>query len=207
MPRSYRLGKREAAVRATRDRVVAAARALIVESGFERASLEDIARRADVNRTTLYHQFGSKRGLLDAVLTDALHRAGLADVAAAVQQTDARDALHASLQAATRLWAAEQDIFRRIMGLAAVDPEIHEVVARRDAERLGAQQSLATRLAEQGYLRPGYPVERTYTVLCLLSGFATFDALNAAGVHSTEAIAATLLDLAGVILDERPPGG
>ncbi len=78
MPRSYRLGRREASVSRTHERILDAARSLFAEVGFHGVGLEEVARRADVSRKTVYYQFGSKRGLLEAVVADAERRARLA---------------------------------------------------------------------------------------------------------------------------------
>src|SRR5256886_11414892 len=71
-PRPYQLGQRQAASEQTRSRVLQAARKLLMEStSFSGFSIEAVARRADVTRMTIYHQFGSKMGLLEA-LCDSL---------------------------------------------------------------------------------------------------------------------------------------
>ncbi|HEX6553355.1 MAG TPA: TetR family transcriptional regulator [Ktedonobacteraceae bacterium] len=57
-PRPYQLGQRQAESCQTRSRVLHAARALLMEStSFSSFSIEAVARRADVARMTIYHQF------------------------------------------------------------------------------------------------------------------------------------------------------
>ncbi|MBB3033713.1 TetR/AcrR family transcriptional regulator [Alteriqipengyuania lutimaris] len=51
-----------------RNAVVEAARALFVEQGFERTTLGDIVERAGGSLATVYKVFGSKDGLLEAVV-------------------------------------------------------------------------------------------------------------------------------------------
>lgn len=48
----------------TRERLIKAAFALFDERGFAETSVDDIAERAQVGRTTLFRQFGSKEGLV-----------------------------------------------------------------------------------------------------------------------------------------------
>ncbi|MET0450378.1 MAG: helix-turn-helix domain-containing protein [Mycobacterium sp.] len=48
----------------TRERLMSAAFALFEERGYEAASVEDIAARAGVGRTTAFRQFGSKEALI-----------------------------------------------------------------------------------------------------------------------------------------------
>lgn len=52
---------------ATRGALLAAARVLFAEQGYEAAATEEIVRRAGVTRGALYHHFADKRALFDAV--------------------------------------------------------------------------------------------------------------------------------------------
>jgi AcrR family transcriptional regulator len=71
-PRPYRLGQRQAASERTRTRIIIAARELLLSvEGFAGFSIDAVARQADVARMTVYHQFDSKIGLLEA-LCDSL---------------------------------------------------------------------------------------------------------------------------------------
>src|SRR5215203_294083 len=53
--------------KATRDELIAAARRLVTERGYEDFVTEEIVRAAGVTRGALYHQFGGKASLLRAV--------------------------------------------------------------------------------------------------------------------------------------------
>ena len=52
--------------------VVQSARDVFWDVGFDGASLADLESATGVNRSSLYHAFGSKRGLFDAAVTDYL---------------------------------------------------------------------------------------------------------------------------------------
>ncbi len=60
-------GRREANTRATRDAMIAAGRAAFSEHGFAAASLEQIVEDAGVTTGALYHHFGNKKALFQAV--------------------------------------------------------------------------------------------------------------------------------------------
>lgn len=52
---------------ATQARILAAARELFTERGYAGVALEDVAAAAQVTRGAVYHHFGSKQGLFEAV--------------------------------------------------------------------------------------------------------------------------------------------
>ncbi|PZO55210.1 MAG: TetR family transcriptional regulator [Phormidesmis priestleyi] len=55
----------------SRERIVAAARSLFLAQGITATTTKEIAEQAEVNEVTLFRQFGSKQGLLLAVLQEA----------------------------------------------------------------------------------------------------------------------------------------
>jgi TetR/AcrR family transcriptional regulator, regulator of autoinduction and epiphytic fitness len=66
--RPYDNTRRQAQARATRLRIIEAAKALFIEHGYPATTLEAIAGAADTSLPTLYRLFSSKRALLKAVL-------------------------------------------------------------------------------------------------------------------------------------------
>jgi len=60
-------GRREANAKATRDAMIAAGRAAFTQHGFADASLDEIVQDAQVTTGALYHHFGNKKGLFQAV--------------------------------------------------------------------------------------------------------------------------------------------
>jgi AcrR family transcriptional regulator len=131
MTRAYRLGKRAEQMAATRGEIVHAARALLVADGFHRFRLEDVAANAGVTRATVYNQIGSKLALLEAVLDEVAERAGAEELARA-------ESLDALVDATCAFWARDAPLFRRVIGLAAIDPEAAHAVAARERRRRAA---------------------------------------------------------------------
>lgn len=167
--------RRPAAVARTRARVLEAARSLFSHGGYYEISVEDIAAEAGVVRSTIYNLFGSKVALLEAVVHDALRRAGFEGLRAAMANEDAAAALREVIRAGCELWAAEHVIFRKVIGLAAVDEAIRPLIDRLEAARRDDMGRLVNRLAEKGYLRNGCSEERAARTLELLTSFEAFD--------------------------------
>src|SRR3954454_11990468 len=78
---------------ATRAAMIAAARELFAERGYAAVGTEEIVRRAGVTRGALYHHFGGKRDLLEAVY-EAIESELTAQIAAgALSRSDPLEAL------------------------------------------------------------------------------------------------------------------
>src|SRR5438876_4258120 len=129
-PRPYRLGRREGASEETRSRVLTAARALLAApAGLADFSMDAVARQADVARMTVYYQFGSRRGLLEALFDDLADRGRLADhLAATFHQPQPLEALRQLIAAFVEFWATDRIVTRRVRSLAALDPEFEQAI-------------------------------------------------------------------------------
>jgi AcrR family transcriptional regulator len=178
-PRPYRLGQRQATSEQTRARILAAARQLLAApSGTTGVTVEAVARQSDVSRMTVYYQFGSKAGLLEALLDQLATTGGLqGGAAAALGQPDPLDALAAYIAAFGRFWAAERLVLRRLRSLAALDPELAQGVRARDARRRKGLELLAGRLADRYGQPPPQALGEAVVVLHMLTSFEAFDAL------------------------------
>src|SRR4051812_29527123 len=138
-PRPYQLGRRQAEIDEGRRRILDAARALLTESNHYAAfTVDAVARRADVARATVYYQFGSKTGLLEALCDSPAERGGMSRLAEAFTAADPDDALRLLVAAFARFWAADRAAMRRLRALAALDPDVAAVIAARDERRRDA---------------------------------------------------------------------
>ena len=72
------------------ERLLDAALLRVLQVGIRRASLDDIARRAGVNRVTIYRRFTTKENLIEAMLAREIQRM-LAEVTAIATATEGID--------------------------------------------------------------------------------------------------------------------
>src|SRR5437016_655006 len=119
-------------------------------AGAEPFSVEAVARRAGVARMTVYHQFGSRRGLLEA-LFDSFAAGGElpAHLGAAFQRPDPLDSLADVVVAFGRFWDAGRPWIRRVRALGVLDPELGEAVEARNARRREVVRVLVERLGQR----------------------------------------------------------
>jgi AcrR family transcriptional regulator len=172
------MGQRQAAAEQTRARILAAARDLLMSpDGYARFSIEAVARQADVARMTVYHQFGSKIGLLEALCDTLAVSGGMEHLATAFRQADPLDALSQYLLVFGRFWEADRLVMLRLRALAGLDPDFEQVIRARDAWRRQGISVIAQRLVDQLGPLPETARNEFVDVLFTLSSFETFDTL------------------------------
>jgi AcrR family transcriptional regulator len=177
-PRPYRLGQRQAATEQTRARILTAARELLIASdGFSGFSIEAVAHKADVARMTVYHQFGSKIGLLEALSDSLAAHGGMEQLANAFRQPDALNALDEYITVFSRFWQSDRLVTRRLRALSALDPDFEQVIRARDERRREGLRVIVRRLVEK-YGKPApEAVDEMVNILFTLLSFECFDTL------------------------------
>ena len=199
-PRPYRLGQRQATTEQTRERILTATREVLMSSdSFSAFSLEAVAKRADVARMTVYHQFGSKIGLLEALCDSLALTGGMEQLARAFRQAEPLDALREYITVFSHFWNADRLVLRRLRGLAALDPDFEQVIWARDERRRQGLAVLVRRLADN-YGRPVREAfNETVDVLYTLISFECFDIL-AGPTRSLEEVAPVMQRCALAVL-------
>jgi AcrR family transcriptional regulator len=177
-PRPYQLGQRQAAANETRARILAAAKDLLTSSaGISGFSMEAVAKQADVARMTVYHQFGSRTGLLESLCDSLAVYGGMEQLANAFRRPNPLEALDAFVAVFGHFWESDRLALRRLRGLAALDPDFEQVIRARDERRRTGMRVLVGRLSQQLGRPPQEAAEETVDILFTLSSFECFDAL------------------------------
>ncbi|SRR6266536_1383973 len=198
-PRTYNLGKREAAASETRGRILAAAREILAnESATSDLSMEGIARRADVSRLTIYYQFKSRHGLLEALYDELARRGNMHRMGEVFREPEPSLALEKLVRTFIGFWSSDPVVIRRLRGMAALDAEMAAGIQARDARRLHIAREVLGRTTEFTKIKGGVENRNlAASVLSMLTSFETYDALSRAG-HSEQEITATVIGLARV---------
>ncbi len=195
--RKYEQRLRAESAEETRRRILDAVADRLRSAPIEPINLEQIAQKARVSRSTIYLVFGSRAGLFDAFVEDLWARTGLPALTKAVSAPDAREHLRAGLNAASRMYAADRDVYRALYSMARLDPAtVGNAVARMESERTGGMAYVARRLSEDGLLRPELTVRAAADILWVICSFDALDLLLTGRKLSLTRAIDTLIEMA-----------
>jgi AcrR family transcriptional regulator len=200
MPREYRATVRAESVANTRARILDAARQLL--PGAIDIPVDRIAASAKVSVQTLYTHFGSKRGLLMAVIDAVQRDAGAyADFDRVWQSPNGETALRRMLDATFRIWHGAWPFVEFTERARRTDPEALRYLREVDGYRLSNLRSITDQLALEGRLRRGLDAAAAADLAFSLSTPSTYEELVRVRSWSFERAAAGVTDsiVAGVI--------
>lgn len=162
----------------TRRRILDAVGQRLREAPNEQVSLDRVARIADVSRTTIYADFGSRAGLFDAFVRDLWERTGFGQLVSAVGADDPHDHLREAIGAASRMKARDIEVYRVLHAMDRIDPaSAGDAVRSMEEDRRGGITHLVDRLAGAGLLRADVAPEWAVDVLWMLTSFDALDHL------------------------------
>lgn len=171
------LSRRERERQARRQAILRAARAIFAERGFDQATLDEVAARAEFGKGTLYNYFdGGKDGILLAIFEEVFDALD-AIVEEHVDGDKPVQVLFRDLLAdLIRHFEQNMDVFLLIIRevqrvMLTPDDSIKQEVRARDARLHGRLQGPIERAIAAGQLRPFPPEAITRTLLGNLHGF------------------------------------
>ncbi|WP_158888351.1 TetR/AcrR family transcriptional regulator [Amycolatopsis anabasis] len=144
--------------------IFAATFALLTELGYDGLTVEGVAARSGVNKTTIYRWWPSKDALLGAALIDSrLFELTVPDTGTL------RDDLHALLDQMRKLLTGEEAgaVVAAVLSAATHRAELAEVTRSFFLDRLGRELPLFERARRRGEIRAGLDPK---TVIDLLAG-------------------------------------
>src|SRR3954452_16689733 len=136
-----------------REKILGAGRAVFGTRGYDGASIAQIGREAGIAKSVLYHYFGSKAGLYEAILeADAQ---GLIDAVASAVPRDkgTTPRLRPGLDAFLRYLSEHRESWRLLTRDAPTDPDVAAIHARVDAAISKSLRSLLA-LPEKSLAKP-----------------------------------------------------
>jgi AcrR family transcriptional regulator len=186
--------------RDTRSRILAAARDLAVEKGFDEFTVEKVADQAGVSRMTVYYQFGSKQELLEALFDRLAEHGGIDRLGEAMKRDDPLDSLAGLIAVFCGFWASDRDAIRRLRSWGGLRPaDAGSGAIERDAWRRRALEAIVRRVAKRHGKPAKHEVKDSVDLLQVLTSFESYDTL-ARGGRDEHAVARLLERAAHAIL-------
>jgi AcrR family transcriptional regulator len=200
-PAGERPSRREAGVERTRGAIVQAGRECLIADGYHRLGLEAVADRAGVTRVTIYRQFGSRLGLLEAIAEDLAVRSEIVPAmrrVAAIE--DAASAFRALVRELCRFWASDPDLLRRLVSLDAVDPDARNLVRRREDWTYRQVAAVVARLAAEDRVLDPFDAPTATAIVSAITGFQSCDEMaSRAGIPLAKLDSLLIAGLRGVV--------
>lgn len=174
--RRYDASGRQASARARRRAVVDAARALFLDHGYGPTSIAAIAQAAGVSAPTVYATFGSKAGILNAVVGVAVagdHEEGLArerpDAVALRGVRGLDEWIEAAAHFTRTIHERSAALLHLVTGVAGTDPAVAEL----ETQIIAGQRTDILLYVTQGPLagaRPDLDDQQKADILQVLTG-------------------------------------
>lgn len=147
--RPYNSTSRNAQAAETRSRILESARRLFLKEGYESVTIEQIAKAANVSAPTIYALFQSKRGIIRALLDEALPNDQREALVEKIEDKPAKERLIIAAKVSRQMYDAEKaemDIFR---GASVLSPELKELEKEREERRYKRQEGSFKKLADE----------------------------------------------------------
>jgi len=195
--RPYKSERRTAAADETRGRILAAARVLLAGGGERPFSLDSVAKEAGVSRLTVYNQFESKQGLLEAVFDDMARASRLMEeIPAVFGLADPRAALTRFVSIMCRFWGFHREAMPRFDAITRLDAEVAASLKARRERRRTVLNTLVTRITG------GRADPELVDLLYALTDFDFFQSLSVHG-RSPEAVEAMMQAMVEATLERH----
>jgi AcrR family transcriptional regulator len=158
--RKYSSAVREEQAVRTRTRILDAAAELFLERGYARTTMKDIAVQAEVARDTVHAIFGSKAGVLTALIDYRLVPDGsvtnvtqLPGALAIKCEVDQRKQIELFARFIAGISTELRPVYEILRTASAVEPEMAKVFEEMDQFRMNNMQTYAKWIAARGPLR------------------------------------------------------
>lgn len=190
--RPYVSPVRAAGAEETRRELIRAAVHYLGRQPITKFSLDAVAKAAGVTRLTVYNQFGSRRGLLEAVLDEIAGKGRVARVREAAASSDPWAGLDRLVDVMCDFWESDPAIVR-LHEASSLDPEFGVAILERQERRRQAVSAIVQRASKRKTLAAAQ--HAAIDLVSSLTSCATYQTL--AATQSSRAIRKLLKQACG----------
>ena len=156
------------------DSVLDAAERLIRKGEFHSTTVEALAEEAGISRATVFNRFGSKLGVLEALVEHCFTGPEMRAIKQALELEDPVTALEATIEASCAIWEARGFIVEHLYAIVVLEPGAAVLINEVEADQRSDLHGLTRRLARADRLRPGLGEARAAATLHMLTSLETF---------------------------------
>lgn len=169
--RAYNSESRDAQAAQTRKRILDAAQNLFQAEGFEFVTIEKLARSAEVSAPTIYSLFQSKRGILSALMDEALpSEQFVALVEAGKKEKSPKKRLAITAKLTRQMYDAERSQMDLLRGASVLAPEFKDLENAREERRYQRQEESVKQLAGEKSLIKGLSLSKARAIFWAFTG-------------------------------------
>jgi len=169
--RTYNSKSRLAQSQKTKNRILVSAKKLFESKGFEKITIEEIAQRALVSSPTIYSIFQSKKGILLALMDNALSPEQHASlVEQGRNEKSPRRRLEITARISRQLYDAEKTQLNLLRGALVLDPEFKELEIERERRRYKRQEKTIKMMAKEKVFDERISVSKIRDILWAFTG-------------------------------------
>lgn len=169
--RAYNSTSRKASAELTKGRIINAAKSLFTKKGFEQVTIEEIAELAGVSAPTIYAVYQSKKGVLLAVLDDALSAEKFDELYwKSVQDESPEKRLKTKAHLSRLLYDAEKERLSLLHGASAIDPIFKDLEKEMEERRYRRQEEGIKMLFDDGHLKDHLTLAEARDIFWVFTG-------------------------------------
>jgi len=169
--RVYNSENRDAQAAKTRSQILKAAKELFHEEGFDCVTINKIAKKAQVSMPTIYAVFKSKRGVLHALIDEALPPEQFFQLANdSMKESSPKKRLGITAKLAREIYDAESALIDILRSASVVSPELKELELERERRRYERQGDYIKIFLKEKSLAKGLTLAKARDILWTLTG-------------------------------------
>ena len=169
--RSYKSPVRNEQAAQTRSRVLLSAKKLFQSKGFEGITIGELAQSSGVSSPTIYSLFKSKRGVLLALIDEALPSTIFEALVEEVkQEKTAAGRLRIAAKMTRLIYDAEQKQLGFLRGASILGPEFQRIEKEQEERRYLRQEDTVHTMVKEGLLAEGITVSQARDTLWAFTG-------------------------------------
>jgi AcrR family transcriptional regulator len=208
MSRSYDSSGRSARAKASRLRILEAARTQFAARGIDQVTITEVARAAEVGVSSVYAAFESKAGILRELMKEVLF--GPSYQRALGDRDEGLDPVELVLRSAAlarAIYQSEDEVLGLVRGASSFSPELRSIEEEFEELRYRMQAARVRALEAAGHLAPGLTLEEARRILWALTHREIYRSLVTVGGWSAARYERWLADLIrSQLVSPRRPG-